>query len=137
METTRNEVVMIRNIVIATALLVPALAHAEIKTNKVARAKTALDVDSMLGKINSTYMQGMQRCYVKGLAQDGSLQGKVSIVFTVNPWGRVSGTVTGIAPKVDNCINGQLASWRFATPRDAKDRPTTSTFKINLLLARQ
>jgi hypothetical protein len=129
---------MIRNIFIAAALLVPALAHAEIKTNKAARTKAAaLDVDSMLGKIHSTYMQGMQRCYVKGLAQDNSIEGKVSIVFTVNPWGRVSGTVTGIAPKVDNCINAQLSSWRFTAPRDAKDRPTVATFKINLLLARQ
>jgi hypothetical protein len=129
---------MIRNIFIAAALLVPAVAHAELKTNQIAQPKAeSLSVDSMLGKISSTYMQGMQRCYVKGLAQDSSLQGKVTIVFTVNPWGRVSGTVTGIAPKVDNCINGQLASWRFAAPRDGKDRPTTSTFKINLLLARQ
>ena len=129
---------MIRNIFIALALLVPAIANAEIKTNKTARAKAdATNVDAMLCKINSTYMQGMQRCYVKGLAQDGSLQGKVSIVFTVNPWGRVSGTVTGIAPKVDNCINSQLATWRFAQPRDNKDRPTQATYKINLLLARQ
>ena len=109
---------MIRNIFIAAALLIPATASAELKTTKVAHAKAApLDVDSMLGKINTTYMQGMQRCYVKGLAQDGSLEGKVTIVFTVNPWGRVSGTVTGIAPRVDTCINGQLASWRFPSPR--------------------
>jgi hypothetical protein len=133
-------------LLVAAALVAsfaPSLAHAELRTAKraaepmrVAKAD-ALTVDGMLGKIHRTYMQGMQRCYVKGLAQDGSLEGTVSIVFTVNPRGRVSGTVSGITPKVDSCITNQLTSWRFPTPRDAKDKPTQATFKINLLLARQ
>jgi hypothetical protein len=137
---------MLRNLLVALALLVPALAHAEfikkassdVRAPSSASAKVApvetLSVDGMLAKINSTYMLGMQRCYVKGLAQDNSLAGTVTVVFTVNPWGRVSGIVTGIAPKVDACLSNQLTTWRFPSPRDAKDRPSTATFKINLLL---
>ncbi len=132
-----------RSLIIIAALLSTHVAHAEIQTKTSraaqpsARKVESLTVDAMLTKINTTYMQGMQRCYVKGLAQDNSLQGKVTIVFTVNPWGRVSGTVSGIAPKVDTCITGQLSTWRFPAPRTAKDQPTQATFKINLLLARQ
>ena len=134
---------MLRNILIVAALLVPALAHAEfikkassdVRTPSSAKvAAETLSVEGMLAKINSTYMLGMQRCYVKGLSQDNSLAGTVTVVFTVNPWGRVTGMVTGIAPKVDACLSNQLTTWRFPSPRDAKDRPKAATFKINLLL---
>jgi hypothetical protein len=133
---------MIKSIVIAALLLVPTLARAEFiitkkstETRPAAAAKAeTLTVDGMLNKINTTYMQGMQRCYVKGLAQDASLEGQVTVVFTINPWGHVSGTVTGIAPKVDACLTSQLASWKFPSPRDAKARRTAATFKLNLLL---
>jgi hypothetical protein len=132
---------MSRHLLVVACLLLPSLAHADVsvKTPRVTQPTNAkvdsLTVDGMLGKINSTYMQGMQRCYVKALAHDASLQGTVTLVFTVNPWGRVSGTVTGVAPKVGTCLTNQLASWRFPSPRDAKDRPTVATFKLNLQLA--
>jgi len=132
---------MIKKLLTIVALLVPSVAHAEFiaaKKPTEARPSTkaeALTVDGMLAKINSTYMQGMQRCYVKGLSQDNGLEGQATIVFTVNPWGRVSGTVSGIAPKVDACLTSQLASWRFPAARDAKDRPTAATFKLNVQLA--
>lgn len=130
-------------VIIAALLTTTSIAHAEIQTKTAraaqssARKVESLSVDAMLTKINTTYMQGMQRCYVKGLARDSGLQGKVTIVFTVNPWGRVTGTVSGIAPKVDTCITNQVSTWRFPAPRTAKDQPTQATFKINLLLARQ
>src|SRR5689334_10842398 len=124
---------MVKHFIIA-ALLVPALAHADVRTQT---KHELLTVDGMLAKINSTYMQGMQRCYVKALSQDASLEGQVTIVFTVNPWGRVSGTAAGIAPKVDSCLTSQLASWRFPSPRDGKDKPSSATFKINLNLTQQ
>ena len=128
-------------VAVAASLLVPSLSYADVnvKTSRTTRQAAAkvdsLTVDGMLGKINTTYMQGMQRCYVKGLAQDASLQGMVTVVFTVNPWGRVSGTVTGTAPTVATCLTNQLANWRFPSPRDAKDKPTVATFKLNLQLA--
>ena len=132
---------MSRPLLVVACLLLPSLAYADVNTKATRTAQPShakaesLTVNGMLGKINSTYVQGMQRCYVKGLAQDASLQGMVTVVFTVNPWGRVSGIVSGIAPKVDSCLTSQLASWRFPTPRDAKDRPTVATFKLNLQLA--
>ena len=131
---------MLKLLVLA-ALLVPNVAHAEFVSKKSSEVRVAtaakveaLTVDGMLHKINSVYMLGMQRCYVKGLAQDPSLSGKVSVVFTVNPWGRVTGTVTGVSAKVDACLSNQLATWRFPSPRGANDKPTQASFKISLLL---
>jgi hypothetical protein len=151
---------MLRNIIVAAALVglsVPSLARAEFVARKsveirptatvkvaVAKAETTvietkvaeepLTIDGMLGKINSAYMMGMQRCYMKGLRQDPTLGGKVTVVLTVNPDGRVSGSATGIAPAVDTCLTSKLATWRFASPRDHKDKPTQQSFKISLLL---
>ena len=127
---------MLRNLLVVAALLLPSVAHADTRrAQPIASKAESLSVDGMLAKINTTYMQGMQRCYVKGLAQDNSLEGQATIVFTVNPWGRVSGTVSGIAPKVDACLTNQLSSWRFPAARDSKDRPTVATFKLNVQLA--
>jgi hypothetical protein len=134
---------MIRNIFIVAALLVPGIARAEFVSKKSSDVRAqptkpasvdTLTVDGMLSKINNRYMTGLQRCYVKGLAQDPSLRGKVDVVFTINPWGRVSGAATGIAPKVDSCLSNQLSTWRFPAPRDASDKPTQASFKISLML---
>ena len=93
-----------------------------------------LTIDSMLGKINTAYMMGMQRCYMKGLRQDPTLGGKVTVVLTVGADGRVSGTANGIAAGVDRCLTSKLSHWRFSSPRDRNDNPTDATFKISLLL---
>ena len=134
---------MLRNIFLVALLLVPTIARAEFISKKAPDVRVAakvasepLTVDGILYKIHRDYMLGMQRCYTKGLAQDPSLGGKVTVVFTVNPWGRVSGTVTGITPKVDTCLSTQVGTWRFPAPRDANDKPTQASFKINLLLRR-
>ena len=131
---------MIKKLLTIAALCFPSVAHAELLVKKSSEARPSakvetLSVDGMLAKINTTYMQGMQRCYIKGLSQDNGLEGQATIVFTVNSWGRVTGTVSGIAPKVDACLTNQLATWRFPAARDHKDRPTVATFKLNVQLA--
>jgi hypothetical protein len=126
---------MLRNLLVAAALLMPGLANAEFK--KAAKVvPQALTIEGMLDKINNVYMSGLQRCYVKALAKDPSLAGKVTVVFTINPWGRVNGSVAGIAPVVDNCLTAQVGTWRFPSPRDSRGVPTEASFKINLLLHR-
>jgi hypothetical protein len=133
---------MLRCIVVVVAVLVPSLARAEFiaKKPEVRPAATAkvvqepLTVDGVLRKINTVYMLGMQRCYVKGLSQDPSLTGKVTVAFTVNAWGHVSGTATGVAPQVDACLTNQLGRWQFPAPRDNKAKPTEASFKISLVL---
>jgi len=132
-----------RNAVLAALLLVPALAHAEFKKPADTRpaptkvASQPLTIDGMLDKINTSYMQGLQRCYVKGLAKNPNIGGKVTVIYTVNHWGHVSGTATGIAPAVDACLTTQIGQWRFPSPRDAKGALTEASFKIALMLNRQ
>lgn len=126
---------MLGKLILVAALLAPGLAHAEFKKTTKSVAPS-LTIEGMLDKINSVYMSGMQRCYVKGLSRDPSLRGKVTIVFTINPWGRVTGTVTGIAPQVDSCLTSQVGTWRFPSARDPKGIATEASFKLNLLLRR-
>ena len=133
-----------RNAVLAALVLLPAVAHAELKKTAiearhapVKAASQPLTIDGMLDKINNSYMQGLQRCYVKGLARNPSIGGKVTVIYTVNQWGHVSGTATGIAPTVDACLTSQIGGWRFPSPRDAKGALTEASFKIALMLNRQ
>lgn len=123
---------MLRNLVVAVALLVPGLATAE----RSPKVQQTLTIEGMLTKINNTYMSGLQRCYDRALTKDPTIAGKVTVVFTINPWGRVSGSVSGIAPVVDNCLSSQVGTWRFPSPRDNKGALTEASFKINLLLRR-
>lgn len=124
---------MLRNLVVAAALLSSTVAHAELVTNKQARTMPppeTLTVERVLDKITTSYMPGLRRCYNKGLVHDPALAGKVTVTFTVSPYGRVRGEATGIAPKVDTCLTAALATWRFPTARKE------ATFRISLLLSR-
>jgi len=127
---------MLRNLAVALALLVPGLAHAEFKKSAKVMQQQTLTIDVMLAKIQSVYMSGLQRCYDRALTKDPTLSGKVTVVFTINPYGRVSGSVSGIAPTVDNCLSSQVGTWRFPSARDNRGVATEASFKINLLLRR-
>jgi hypothetical protein len=134
---------MTRTLVIAALLAAPlsGAAHAEfmaspkhgvrdvrVHTSKL--AADALTVDTMLGKIQASYISRMRRCYNKGLAGNPTLGGMVTLTFTVNRYGRVDGEATGIAPKVDACLTSALSSWRFPTATARKD----ATFRVSLSL---
>ena len=95
---------------------------------------SSLTPDAVLGKIQSAYMAGLKRCYKNYLLKDATARGKVTLSFTVNETGRATGgKASGFASEVDECISGQMGSWRFAIPTDA-DGPTTASFAIALQL---
>ena len=122
---------MLKNtaVIVAAALaLAPSLAHAEFQSKKsqpqriprsaavqatMAAMNAALTVDTMVDKINTSYITGLRRCYNKGLALDPSLTGKVTVTFSVSAYGNVAGEASGISPQVDACVATQLKSWKF------------------------
>lgn len=96
---------------------------------------TTLTPDAVLAKIRDFYMSGLQRCYRRGLVDDATLSGKVSITFTVDSHGAVKDPeATGLTDKVDSCISDQMNAWRFAFPKDKNGDPTDVTFHVALAL---
>lgn len=99
------------------------------KTTTTLTAKVVLDL------IQSQYMRGLQRCYARVQASEGSLSGSVSIEFTVETTGEVSDhAASGVSPKVDACIDSQMGTWRFPIPHDSKGNATHASFAITLAL---
>jgi hypothetical protein len=97
--------------------------------------ETSLTPDVVLAKIQSVYMAGLKRCYKDYLKKDASARGKVTLNLTVNETGRtVKGAAHGFASEVDECISGQMASWRFPIPKDKDGDPTEASFAITLQL---
>ncbi len=96
---------------------------------------TTLTVDTVLAKINASYMTGLQRCYKQGLVGDASLSGKVAVRLTVTERGTVEdATASGVEATVDRCIEGLMQGWRFPVPRDEDKAPTDASFKLSLAL---
>ncbi|HEY5925114.1 MAG TPA: AgmX/PglI C-terminal domain-containing protein [Kofleriaceae bacterium] len=96
---------------------------------------SSLSADIVLSKIQSAYMAGLKRCYKDYLKKDASARGKVTLDLTVNETGRtVKGAAKGFANEVDDCITGQMASWRFPVPKDKDGEPTEASFRIALQL---
>jgi hypothetical protein len=137
MSTTMNKLLLIAALVSS----VPAVAHAEFMAKpksdvhdvRAPAAKvgaTPLTVDTMLAKIQSSYISRMRRCYNKGLARNPTLAGIVTLTFTVNRYGRVDGEAVGITPKVDRCLTSALSSWRFPTTTARKE----ATFRLSVSL---
>jgi hypothetical protein len=125
-------------IILLASLLVPGAAHAEFMVRKASDVRAPgiklpaepLTVEYILDKVQRTYMPRLRRCYNKGLANDPTLAGTATLTFTVNPYGRVDGTATGIARRVDACLTAALATWRFRTTTARKP----ATFRLSLQL---
>ncbi len=104
-------------------------------SDKQALDESSLTPDLVLAKIQSAYMAGLKRCYKNYLLKDATARGKVTLSFTVNESGRATGgRAKGFAGEVDECIAGQMGSWRFAVPVDKDNEPTTAAFAISLQL---
>nr|HPH69483.1 AgmX/PglI C-terminal domain-containing protein [Kofleriaceae bacterium] len=104
-------------------------------SDKQALDESSLTPDLVLAKIQSAYMAGLKRCYKTYLVKDATARGKVTLSFTVNESGRATGgRAKGFAGEVDDCIAGQMGSWRFAVPVDKDNEPTTAAFAISLQL---
>lgn len=97
--------------------------------------QTTLTVEVVLARIRGSYLDGLQRCYKKGLASDGALSGKIALAFTVTETGRLADiSARGLTPEVDACIRAQMNSWRFPIPRDGDRGATEAAFALALAL---
>jgi hypothetical protein len=96
---------------------------------------SSLSPEAVLSKIQSVYMAGLKRCYREFLKKDASARGKVTLSLTVNETGRtVKGAAHGFASEVDECISGQMSTWRFPIPKDKDGEATDASFEIALQL---
>lgn len=92
--------------------------------------------DGIIGKIRTDYMPGLMRCYQMGLRVEPSLRGTVAVTFTVLESGKIEDpSARGVSKEVDSCIANQMASWRFAVPRNAKGESSDLDIKLSLALA--
>jgi hypothetical protein len=104
-------------------------------SSKQAFDESTLLPDLVVSKILSVYMAGIKRCYKTHLEQDPAARGRVRLSFTVNETGRVlAPKVTGFATAIDDCLKGQLPSWRFPIPKDKDGEATDAAFEIGLQL---
>jgi len=97
---------------------------------------TTLSPDTIVDKIQHSYIVGLRRCYEHGLATEPDLRGKVSLGFTIDASGRtIDGSASGLNTEVDACIQKQVATWRFPVPHDARTHePTEQPFALGLIL---
>nr|HEX4313860.1 AgmX/PglI C-terminal domain-containing protein [Kofleriaceae bacterium] len=96
---------------------------------------TTLTSDMVLDRINRLYQPGLRRCYAKGLAQDASLTGKISVTLVVDGNGRVaSSAARGANDDVDDCVHQLMGGWSFPAPRGADGKPAQASFQLSLAL---
>ena len=70
-----------------------------------------------VARLAEAYAGALQKCYVDALKSNGSLKGRVDVVFTVGPAGNVTSVdVDGFDSAVDACIAGHARRWRFDKP---------------------
>jgi len=86
-----------------------------------------------MSTIHSQYMGGLKRCYRQQLKRDESAGGRVQLSFAVDASGRTSECAAkGIAQPVGDCIEAQVAQWRFPAPKQGDAR-----FALQLQLTAQ
>jgi hypothetical protein len=93
------------------------------------------DVESIIRKISTTYVGGLQRCYKKSLATEPTLSGKIIMSFTVTDRGKMTGvSATGVADALSQCIEGTMKSWTFTPVVDNDGDPTDVDLRLPLQL---
>lgn len=81
--------------------------------------KPGVDTEAIVGKIRTTYMGAMQRCYKLALGDEPDLGGKVSLVFTLSEKGGVSDPdAKGVSPVFEECLEGVMPRWSFTPVTD-------------------
>lgn len=94
---------------------------------------STLTADSVIAKIKSAYMAGLQRCHKDLLKTEPTAAGTVTISFTVNEKGRVvSPKATGFNGELDRCVETRMAGWIFTPPKDSDGEPTDASFEVKL-----
>lgn len=93
--------------------------------------ETGLDKDQIAAVIQKNLGQ-VRFCYEQGLQIESSLNGRVSVDFTVSPQGKVSRAVvqntTLNAKAVEECIMMRLKTWTFPLPRGGAEVKVTYPF---------
>ncbi len=91
---------------------------------------TSLDKDSVLRRVRTKYVSGIERCHETLLAKDDKAAGAVAVTITIGLNGRVTKAISaGFDPSIESCIEGIARKWRFGEPK-----PTSASFELKLRL---
>ena len=92
-------------------------------------------MNSIVRKISTTYMSGLQRCYKKSLGGVPTMAGKINLTFTVTERGvTTDGRATGVDPTLEACVEGLMAKWSFTPVVDEDGDETEVDVKLGLQL---
>ncbi len=98
-----------------------------------ASVKGALDKD-IIRRIVRAHINEVRFCYNQGLVKDPTLEGKVSIQFTIGPTGKVPAAVVASETlgdkNVANCIAKAVKRWKFPKPSGGGNVVVTYPFKL-------
>ncbi len=98
---------------------------------------SSLTLDAVAAKVMAAYAPGIKRCYKRALANTPDAHGTLSLTLRVSSAGRtLDAKAVGVADEVDACVVAQMASWRFAIPKDGNGDPVDASFAIAFDLAR-
>jgi hypothetical protein len=98
--------------------------------------KPGVDTEAIVNKIRTTYMSAMQRCYKKALADDPTLTGKVTLLFTLSEKGGVSDPeARGVSKVFEECITGVMPRWTFTPVTDEDGDPLELDIGVTLQLS--
>lgn len=89
------------------------------------KTRSAQDVVSVV----QSHSRALQDCYKQELKYDPTIKGKISVRFTLNPDGIVTGaslvTSTLNSPRMESCILNRIKGWRNFPPCDASEGEKT------------
>ena len=93
------------------------------------------DVESIIRKISTTYVGGLQRCYKKSLVGDAKLAGKIILTFSVTDRGALTdGGAAGVDDALEQCVEGLMKTWSFTPVVDADGDATDVDLRLPLQL---
>lgn len=92
----------------------------------------ALGPEVALSTIRASYLGGVRACYRRALVRDDATRGRLTVLFTVDPAGRLSArrarAETARASAVEACVERAMATWVFPPAR----RETTLRLTFDL-----
>lgn len=77
---------------------------------------------SVIARVMRSHQRQLKSCFEAGLQKNPKLNGKVSVVFTVDANGRVQvNEIEGDLAALSPCLKAEFATWRFPAPTDGHD----------------
>lgn len=102
---------------------------------KKALTPSSLAAGAVAARIEATYLASIRRCYGEHLARDPGAKGTLVLGFQVTPRGETSAVRTSsFDPRVDACVAGQAAGWKFPIPASPEGTPVAARFEISFQL---